>query len=147
MHFSNETFYHTAGPSHKAWYWIMVWDGRHHLCAVHVVDDIQYVVSEMCAVLMFYFFWNMLFWSLVQPIVKQPPFYVPDGSRFFKCNKNRCSFGVFIFSSLTKWLMLFFILLSCFKQRVLGLSGLLGLNAVIILPLYCNAVIAWRCFV
>ena len=51
-------------------------------------------------------------------------FYVPDGSRFFKCNKNR------------------YFLLSCFKQCVLGLSGLLGLNAAIILPFYCNAVIA-----
>ena len=36
--------------------------------------------------------------------------------------------------------------LSCFNQCVLGLSGLLGLNAVIILPFYCNAIIAWRCF-
>ena len=47
------------------------------------------------------------------------------------------------FSSLTKRI-LFFILLSCFKQCVLGLSGLLGLNAVvIILPFNCNAIIAW----
>ena len=46
------------------------------------------------------------------------------------------------FSSLTKRI-LFFILLSCFKQYVLGLSGLLGLNAVIILPFNCNAIIAW----
>ena len=45
-------------------------------------------------------------------------------------------------SSLTKGI-LFFILLSCFKQCVLGLSGLLGLNAVIILPFYCNAIIVW----
>ena len=46
------------------------------------------------------------------------------------------------FLSLTKRI-LFFILLSCFKQGVLGLSGLLGLSAVIILPLYCNAIIVW----
>ena len=46
------------------------------------------------------------------------------------------------FSSLTKRI-LFFILLSCFKQCVLGLSGLLGLNAVIILPFYCKAIIVW----
>jgi len=46
------------------------------------------------------------------------------------------------FSSLTKGI-LFFILLSCFKQCVLGLSGLLGLNEVIILPFYCNAIIVW----
>ena len=46
------------------------------------------------------------------------------------------------FSSLTKRIF-FFILLSCFKQCVLGLSGLLGLNAAIILPFNCNAVIAW----
>ena len=46
------------------------------------------------------------------------------------------------FSSLTKGIR-FFILLSCFKQCVLGLSGLLGLNAVIILPFNCNAIIVW----
>ena len=46
------------------------------------------------------------------------------------------------FSSLTKRI-LFFILLSCFKQCVLGLSGLLGLNAVIILPFNCNAILVW----
>ena len=46
------------------------------------------------------------------------------------------------FSSLTKRI-LFFILLSCFKQCVLGLSGLPGLNAVIILPFYCIAIIVW----
>ena len=36
-----------------------------------------------------------------------------------------------------------FILLSCFKQCVLGLSGLLGLNAVIVLSFNCNAIIVW----
>jgi len=69
-------------------------------------------------------------------------FYVPDGSRFLKSNKNRCFFWSF-----HHWRkgILFFILLSCFKQCVLGLSSLLGLNVIIILPFYCNAVIAWRC--
>ena len=33
--------------------------------------------------------------------------------------------------------------MSCFKQCVLSLSGLLGLNAVIILPLYSNVIIVW----
>ena len=33
--------------------------------------------------------------------------------------------------------------MSCFKQCVLGLSGLLALKAVIVLPLYCNAIIVW----
>ena len=46
------------------------------------------------------------------------------------------------FSSLTKRIIVFF-LLSCFKQGVLGLSGLLGLNAVIILPFNCNAITVW----
>ena len=46
------------------------------------------------------------------------------------------------FSSLTKRIF-FFILLSCFKQCFLGLSGLLGLNAVIILPFNCNAILVW----
>ena len=48
--------------------------------------------------------------------------------------------GVFIINAKG---ILFFILLSCFKQCVLGLSGLLGLNAVIILPFNCNAIIVW----
>ena len=62
---------------------------------------------------MFYFFRNMLFWSLVQPIVKQPPFYVPDGSRFFKCNKNRCffwSFHLFIINKMINPLFHLFVL-------------------------------------
>ena len=29
---------------------IMVWDGRHPLCAVHVVNDMQYVVFDCCNV-------------------------------------------------------------------------------------------------
>ena len=29
---------------------IMVWDGRHHLCAVHVVNNMQYVVFDCCRV-------------------------------------------------------------------------------------------------
>ena len=29
---------------------IMVSDGRHHLCAVHVVNDMQYVVFDCCNV-------------------------------------------------------------------------------------------------
>ena len=29
---------------------IMVSDGRHHLCAVHVVNDIQYAVFDCCDV-------------------------------------------------------------------------------------------------
>ena len=44
------------------------------------------------------------------------------------------------FSSLTKG-MLFFILLRL--QCVLGLSGLYGLNAVVMLPFYCNAIFVW----
>ena len=47
------------------------------------------------------------------------------------------------FSSLTQKESSFFILLSCFKQCVLGLSGLLGLNAVTMLPFYCNVIIVW----
>ena len=49
------------------------------------------------------------------------------------------------FSTLTK-IILFFILLSCFKQCVLGLSGLLGINAVIILPFNCNTISLFFCF-
>ena len=95
----------------------------------------------MCAVLMFYFFRTGCFEVLYSQLWNVLHFYVPDGSRFFKCNKNRCFF--WSFHNLRKGI-LFFILLFCFKQCVrLGLSCLLGLNTVIILPLYCNAIIVW----
>ena len=97
----------------------------------------------MCAVLMFYFFQRCCFEVLYGQLWNVLHIYVPDGGRFLKFNKNRCFF--LGFSSFTPGI-LFFFLLSCFKQCVLGLSGLLGLNAVIILPFYCNAIIDWRCF-
>ena len=79
--------------------------------------------------LMFYFFQTCCFEVLYGQLWNVLHFYVPDGRRFFKCNKNRCSFGV-NFIICTRNLEL--ILLFCFKQCVLGLSGLLGLNPVII---------------
>ena len=94
----------------------------------------------MCAVLMFYFFRTCCFEVLYRQLWNVLHFYVPDGSRFFNRNKNRGFF--WSFHNLRKG-SLFFILLSCFKQCVLGLSGLLGLNAVIILPLYCSAITVW----
>ena len=89
----------------------------------------------MCAVLMFYFFRPCCFEVLYGQLWNVLHFYVPDGSRFLKCNKNRCFF--WSFHHLHKEY--------CFSSfcPVLGLSGLLGLNAVIILPLYCNAIIVW----
>ena len=141
MHFSSETFYHTAGPSHKAWYWnhglrwqtSLVWRscGKWHAnCSIRLLR----------CVLCWSTFFEHVVLSLVRPIVERPPFYIPDGSRFLKCNKNRCFF--WSFHNLRKGILIF-ILLSCFKQCVLGLSGLLGLKAVIIFPLYCNAIIVW----
>ena len=90
----------------------------------------------MCAVFMFYFFRTCCFEVLYSQLWNVLHFYVPDG----KCNKNRRSF--WIFHHLHKE-SCFSSFLSCFKQCVLGLSGLLGLNAVIILPLYYNAIIVW----
>ena len=58
---------------------------------------------------------------------------------FSNAIRTDVSLGVFIINAKETS----FILLSCFKQCVLGLSGLLGLNAVIILPFYCNAIIVW----
>ena len=40
---------------------IMVGDGRHHLCAVHVVNDMQCVVFYCCNVCCVDVFSNMLF--------------------------------------------------------------------------------------
>ena len=78
---------------------IMVWDGRRHLCAVHVANDMQYVVHDsivaMCAVLKFNFFRTCCFEILYGQLWNVLHFYVPNGSRFFKCNKNRCFFWSF----------------------------------------------------
>ena len=82
----------------------------------------------MCAVLIFYFFEHVVLRSCTANC---------GTSSIFKSQMVLLEF-----SSLTKRI-LFFILLSHFKQCVLGLSGLLGLNAVIILPFNCNAIIVW----
>ena len=50
---------------------------------------------------------------------------------FSNAVRTGVSFGVFIINAKESS---FLILLFCFKQCVLGLSGLLGLNAVIICP-------------
>ena len=142
MHFSSETFYRTAGPSHKAWYWnhglwwqtSLVCRSRGKWQAICSIRLLQCALcrcikkNRTCFEVLYSQLWNVLH------------FYFPGGSRFFNCNKNRCFF--WSFHNLPKGI-LFFILLSCFKRCVLGLSGLLGLNAVIILPLYCNAIIVW----
>ena len=120
----------------------MVWDGRHHLCAVHVVNDMRYVVFDCCNVYCVdvLFFKHVVLRSCTANCGTSSHFYIPDGSRVLKCNKNRYFF--WSFHHLRRGI-LFFILLSCFKQCVLGLSGLLGLNAVIMLPFYCNTIIVW----
>ena len=106
------------------------------MCAVHVVNDMQYVVYDCCNVrcVDVLFFLTCCFEVLYGQLWNVFHFYVQDGNRYLKCNKNRCFF--WSFHNLRKRI-LFFILLSCFKQCVLGLSGLLGLNAVIILPFNC----------
>ena len=103
----------------------------------------QYVVFDCCNVRcvdVLIFFRSCCFEVLYSQLWNVLHFYIPDGSRFLKCNKNRCFF--WSFHNLRKGILLF-ILLSCFKQCVLGLSGLLALKAVIVLPLYCNAIIVW----
>ena len=67
-------------------------------------------------------------------------FYISDGSRFLKCSKNRGFFWTFHHLHKESCFSSF---LSGFNQCVQVLSGLPGLNAVIILPLYCNAIIVW----
>ena len=76
---------------------IMVWDGRHPLCAVHVVNDMQYVVFDCCNVCCVdvIFFRTRCFEVLYSQLWNVLHFYVPDGSRFFKCNKSRCFFWSF----------------------------------------------------
>ena len=98
-----------------------------------------YSIVAMCAVLMFYFFRTCCFGVLYGQLWNVVHFYVPDGSRFFKCNKNRCFFLSFhqlhkesSFSSFCP-----------VSSNVFWVCGLLGLNAVIILPFYCNAIIVW----
>ena len=120
---------------------IMVWDGRHHLCEVHVVNDMQYVVCDCCDVYCVdLLFSNMLFWVLYGQLWNVLHFISQMAVGFWNAIRTDVSFGVFIIyvkeSSFSSFL-------SCFKQCVLGLSGLFGLKAVIILPLYYNAIIVW----
>ena len=98
----------------------------------------------MCTVLMFYYFSeHVVLRSCTTSCGTASIFMSQMAVGFWNAIRTDVSFGVFIINAKG---ILFFILLSCFKQCVLGLSGLLGLDAVIILPFYCNAVIAWRCF-
>ena len=101
----------------------------------------QYVVFTCCNVccVNVIFFRTCCFEVLYGQLWNVLHFYVPDGNRFLKCNKNRC----FLWSFYHYTRNPVFILSSCFKQCVLGQTGLLGLNAVIILPFYCNAIIVW----
>ena len=100
----------------------------------------QYSIVAMCAVLMFYFFEHVVLTSCTANCGTSSILYIPDGNKFLKCNKNRCFFWSFHHLHKESCFSSFF---SCFKQCVLGLSGLLGLNAVIILPFYCIAIIVW----
>ena len=93
----------------------------------------------MCAVLRFYLFFEHVLKSCTANCGTSSIFMSQMAVGFWNAIRTDVSFGVL---SLTEGI-LFFILLSCFKQCVLGRSGLLGLNAVIILPFYCNAIIIW----
>ena len=73
--------------------------------------------------------------------MERPPFLCPRWQWVFEMQQEHMF--LLEFSSLTQKESSFSSFLSCFKQCVLGLSGLLGLNAVIILPFYCNAIIVW----
>ena len=78
---------------------IMVWDGRHHLCAIHVVNGMHCVVFDCCDVCCVdvLLFLNMLFWGLVQPIVERPPFFISQMAvGFSNAVRTDVSSGVFI---------------------------------------------------
>ena len=147
MHFSSETFYRTAGPSHKAWYWNhgLRWQtslvyrscGKWHaICSIHLLQ------RALCWFFFFFFFEHVVLRSCTANCRTSSIFVSQMAVGFWNAIRTDVSFGVFIINAKG----IFFFLLSCFKQCVLGLSGLLGLNAVIIFPFYCNAIIAWRCF-
>ena len=139
MHLSSETFYRTAGPSHKAWYWNhgLRWQtslvcrscGKWHaICSI-----------RLCAVLMFNFFEHVVLRSCTANSGTSSIFMSQMAVGFWNAIRTDVSFGVFIINVKEST----FSSLSCFKQCVLGLSGLLGLNAVIILPFYWIAIIVW----
>ena len=139
MHFSSETFYHTEGPSHKAWYWNhgLRWQTSlvcHSCGKCHALCSIRLLRCVLC--------WCSTFFEHV--ILRSCAANCGTSSIFMSQMavdfSNAIRTDVYLeFSSLTKRI-LFFILLSCFKQCVLGLSGLPGLNAVILnaLLLQCN---------
>ena len=140
MHFSSETFYRAAGPSHKAWYWNhgLRWKtslvcrscGKWHaICSIRLLQ---------CALCWCFIFFEHVVLRSCTARCGTSIFMSQMAVGFWNAIKRYVSFRVFI-----KQGILFFILLSCFKQCVLGLSGLLGLNAVIILPFYWIAIIVW----
>ena len=124
----------------------MVWDSRHHLCAVHVVNNMQCVVFNILLQCMlcwcYIFFEHIVLGSCTASCGTSSIFMSQMAISFSNAIRADVSFGVFFINAKASCFSFF---LSCFKQCVLGLFGLLGLNAVIILPLYCNAIIAWRC--
>ena len=75
---------------------IMICDGRHHLCTVHVVNDMQYVVFDCCNVRCVHvLFFRTCFKVLYSQLWNVLHFYIPYGSRFLNCNKNKCFFWSF----------------------------------------------------
>ena len=135
-------FYRTAGPSHKAWYWNhgLRWQTSlvcRSRCKWHAMCSIRLLQCALCC---FIFIEYVVLRSCTANCGTSSIFKSQMAVGFWNAIRTDVSFGVFIIYVKG---VLFFILLSCFKQCVLGLSGLLGLNAVIILPLYCNAIIVW----
>ena len=141
VHFSSETFYLTAVPSHKAWYWNhgLRWQTS-LVCRScgkwHAICSIRLLQCALCWC--FIFFEHVVLRSCTANCGTSSIFTSQVAVVFANAIRTDVSFGVFII-----YVIIFFILLSCFKQCVLGLSGLFGLHAVIILPFYCNAILVW----
>ena len=103
----------------------------------------QYVVfdcCDVCCVDVLLFFEYVVLRSCTANCGTSSIFIFQMAVGFSSAIRTDVSFGVFVVNAKG---ILFFILFSCFKQCVLGLSGLLGLNAVIMLPFYCNVIIVW----
>ena len=129
----------TAGPSHKALYWNhgLRWQTSlvYRSCGKwHAICSIWLLQCVLC-------WWGFLLLFFEHVILRSNwnvlHFYIPDGSRFLKCSKNRCFFWSFHYLHME----------FCFSPFCSVSSNVfwvcLVYLAVIILPFYCNAIIVW----
>ena len=124
---------------------IMVWGGRHHLCAVHVVHDMQYSIVAMCSVLGCFvcvfssFSEHVVLRSCTASCGTSSIFISQMAAAFWNAIRTDVSFGVFIINTRNPVFYPFVL----FQAMRSGSVWFTWLKWIIILPFYCNAIIVW----